>query len=393
MDVADVVWPVEVVSRVPKIVLGAVLVAVVLFIGTLTATAAPAPAAKQAIGNVTCDVSGGLSFSPALSPAGTRGGHEKITVDETLTGCNGSPGINVPSSPRSVKTKPIELPATIVGGEQVVGDCPMLGTQLSQASVRQTIKWGTPFQTQKFSLTSSLSEEQGIYYFFEHGDGHHTLNVASGLASAYSQALQNCMNGTGGPLVRVAFDPTISLVTEGTTVLTTQSVEGTNVAVGDLLSSDVSGGPNCTSASAQAAVQFNPAVPGTAALQLTSLTFNTCTIDMGPAIGTLPATVVVNNLPYSMSIGDGSGDPVTLGVVSLTISVNGGSSSCTYASPAALTGTYGNGTASIAFSGSLALTGGTGSLADNCPPAPLDAPNFTSVADASQSGSPAVFVN
>jgi len=330
--------------------------------------------------------------SAPLTPAGTHGGHEKITLTETLTRCIGSPGTNVPSSPQSVKTKPVKLPATMVGGKKVVGDCQVLGTQLSQASVKQTIKWGQPFKNQKFASTSRLMEEQGIFYFFNHEGGKHTLNGGLGLASASSQALQNCIGGTGGSLGRVAFDPTISLVTEGTTVLTTGSVAGTNVAVGDLLSSGVVGGPNCTSASAQAAVHFNPAVPGTATLQLTSLTFSNCTIDMGPGVGTLPATAVVNNLPYSMSIGDGSGDPATLGVVSLTISVNGGSSSCAYASPASLTGSYDNGTASITFSGSLALSGGTGPLAANCPSSPLNVPSFTSVADSSQSGSPAVFV-
>jgi hypothetical protein len=302
-------------------------------------------------------------------------------------------GSHPDTGPQSVKTKPIKLPATIVGGKKVVGDCQVLGTQLSQASVKQTIKWGKPFQNQEFALTSSLLQDEGIFYFFKHTDSGHKLIVALGLASPSSQALQNCINGTGGPLVSVAFDPTISSMTEGTTVLTTGSVGGTNVAVGDLLSSGVVGGPNCTSASAQAGVHVNPAVPGTATLQLTSFTFSNCTIDMGPGVGTLPSTVVVNNLPYSMSIGDGSGDPATLGVVSLTISVNGGSSSCAYASPASLAGSYDNGTASITFGGSLAFSGGTGPLAANCPSSPLNVPKVTSVADSSQSGSPAVFVN
>lgn len=396
---AEVASGVEVISRLPRILLCAVLVAVVLFIGTLTVAASPATAGspttagKQPIGNMTCDEGGGLSFSPPLTPAGTCGGHEKITLTETLTRCSGNPGTNVPPSPQSVKTKPIKLPATIVGGKKIVGECQVLGTQLSQASGTQTIKWGKPFQKQGFSLTSGLLEEEGIYYFFEHDQSGHKLIDSSGLASASSQALQNCIHGTGGPLASVAFDPTISSMTEGTTVLTTGSVGGTNVAVGDLLSSGVVGGPNCTSASAQATVQFNPAVSGTATLQLTSLTFNNCTIDMGPGVGTLAAAVAVNNLPYSMSIGDGSGDPATLGVVSLTISVNGGTSSCPYVSPASLTGSYGNGTAAITFSGSLALTGGTGPLAANCPSSPLNVPTFTPVADSSQSGSPAVFVN
>ncbi|HXW81276.1 MAG TPA: hypothetical protein VEJ84_17370, partial [Acidimicrobiales bacterium] len=160
------------------------------------------------------------------------------------------------------------------------------------------------------------------------------------------------------------------------------------------LSSGVVGGPNCASASAQAAVDFNPAVPGTATLQVTSLTFSNCTIDMGSAVGTLAATVVVNNLPNSMSIGDSSGDPAILGVMSLTTSVNGGASSCSYASSASLTGSYDNGTASISFTGpSLGFSGGTGPLAPSCPSSQPNISQLTTVADSSQSGSPAVFVN
>jgi len=393
--VGEVESRVGVVSRLSRIIVPrALLVVVVLFVGTLTVTASPAAAAKQPIGNVTCDAGGGLSFSPPLTPDGTSGRHEKITLTETLTQCNGSPGTNLPSSPQSVKTKPIKLPPMTVGGTKVVGDCQVLGTQLQQASTKQTIKWSKQYRETGFTFVSRLMEEEGIYYFFSHSQGKHPLVVSLGLASASSQALQACINGTGGPIDSVAFDPTISEMTEGTTVLTMGNVGGRNVTVGDLLTTAVVGGPNCTSASAQAAVHFNPAMPGTATLQLTSLTFSGCTIDMGPAVGTVPGTVAVNNLPYPMSVGDGSGDPVTLGIVSLTISVQGGSSSCSYASSASLTGTYDNGTASIAFSASsLAFSGGTGPLAPSCPSSQPNISQLTSIADSSQSGSPAVFVN
>jgi Phage tail baseplate hub (GPD) len=391
--VAEVVPRTNGLFRSSRILLFAVLVATVSFVGSLTAAVAPATAAKLPISNVTCDESGGLSFSPPLTPAGTPGHHEKITFTETLTGCGGSPGTNVPSSPQSVKTKPIKLPAATVGNEKVVGDCQLLGTQLSLASLKQKISWSTQYRETTFDFVSRLMEEEGIYYFFNHDNGKHTL-VTLGLTSASSQSLANCIEGTGGPIVSVAFDRTISSMTEGGAVLTTGGVGGTRAAVGDLLSSDVVGGPNCTSANGQAGVQSNPAAPGTATLVLTSLTFGNCTIDMGPGVGALPATVLVNDLPLSMSIGDGSGDPAALGTVSLTISVNGGAASCSYASPASPTGIYDNGTSSVDFSGSvLAFTGGTGSLAANCPSSPMSAPSFISVVDSSQSGSPAVFVN
>jgi hypothetical protein len=370
-----------------------VLAAIVVLVGARTAAASPAASGTQPIGNVTCDASGSLSFSPALTPDGSRGVQEKITLTEKLTGCKGSPGTHVPSSPQSVQTEPFKLPAAIIHGKRVVGDCEVLGPQLSRASARQTIKWGKQFQQQEFKFASRLMEEEGIYYFFNHTGGKHTLIVALGLGSTASRALQNCVKGTGGRLTRLAVDPTISSVTEGPTVLTTGSVGGASAAVGDLLSSSVVGGPDCTSASAKAAVHFNPARPGTATLRLTSFSFNNCTIDMGPGVGTLPAAIVANNLPYSMSLGDGVGDPATLGPVSLTISVSSGSSSCTYTSPGSLTGNYSNGTATVTFSGSLALSSGTGPLSDNCPSSSLNIPRLTSMADSSQSGSPAVFVN
>lgn len=390
---AEGAWGVVVVQRLPKVLLSVVLVAVVLLVGVRTAAASPAPSAAQPIRHLTCDASGRVSFNPPLTPVGLRGRHEKIALTERLTGCKGSPGTHVPSSPQSVSTKPITLPAAIVGGRKVVGDCKVLGSQLSHVSMKQTIKWGNQFQAQGFAFTSHLLEEEGIYYFFQHSSGKHTLNVALGFASTSTRALQSCIDGSGGPLARLVFDPTISSVTEGTTILTTGKVGGTNVAVGDQLSMGSTGGPACTSASAHAAVHFNPAVTGTATLQLTSLVFSSCTIDMGPGIGSLPATVVVNSLPYSMSIGDGPGDPATLGAVSLTISVNGGSSSCVYASPSSPTGAYDNSAASITFDGSIAYSGGTGPLAANCPTSPLNVPMFASLADATQPGSPKVFVN
>ncbi len=371
----------------------------VLLIGTLPAAASPATARKQPIGNVTCEAGGTLSFSPPLTPMGMRGGHEKVILNETLTGCTGSPGTNVPASPQSIKTKPIRLRATSTGGKKVVGACPVFASQLSQAPVTQKIKWGKVNGVQTAVVVGHEGEEiftdqfGRLWLVFKgsRSEGE-PINVSLALTRGPSEALQKCMTGSGGPISSVAFDPTISFMTEGTTVLTTGSVAGTNVTTGDVLSSRVVGGPACTSASAQAAVDFNPAVPGTATLQLTSLIFSNCSIDMGPGVGTLPATVVVNGLPYSMSLSDGSGDPATLGIVSLTVSVEGGSSSCGYASPTSLTGSYDNGTASITFGGALAFTGGSGPLSTNCPSSPLNVPTFTSVADSSQSGSPAVFV-
>jgi hypothetical protein len=372
-----------------------VLVALVAVSGGLAAVASPVGATSQPIGNVTCQVGGSLSFNPPLTPSGTQGGHEKATLTETLSRCVGPLDTMVPSSPKfGVKTAPFKH--FVLFGH--FNQCSGLGSELSQSSVKQTIKWGPPFQPTKVALQVSLEIVNAGTFMHELGHNlglHHggAVNGALGLTAASAQALQNCSNGIGGPIASVIFDPNISSMTAGTTVLTTGSLGGSNVAVGDLLTSPVVGGPSCTSGNAQAAVQFNPAVLGTAALQLTALTFSNCSIDM-VGVGPLPATVVANDLPSPMSVGDGAGDPATLGLVSLTISVNGGTSSCSYASPAALTGGFTNATNSLMFSGSpIPFTGGTGPLASNCPTSALSLPVLTSVTDSTQSGSPLVFVN
>jgi hypothetical protein len=346
------------------------------------------------MGRVTCDASGALSFSPPLSPSGTAASRETIVLSEKLTKCKGQPGSQVPSSPRSVSTKPIELPQSqSPSGGHVVGSCLVLGTQLSHASVQQTIRWGGNYQAQSFSFVSRLLEAAGIYYFFEHSGGSHRLQLALGLASKSSSALQTCIQSKGGPIGRLVIDPVISSMTEGVTVLTTHKVGGTNAAVGDQLSAGVSGGPSCTSAAAKATVQFNPARPGVSTVLLTNVVFSGCSINMGPAVGVLPATIDVHGLSDAMSISDAPGDPAKMGGVSLTISVNSGSSTCLYASAASVSGGFQNGTNSIGFTGSLAYSGGTGSLSADCPTSSLAALSFATVLDTSQVGSPPVFVN
>ena len=378
------------------------LLAVVAFFflptGVLVAVGSPAFAGAQPVGNVSCSVSGSMSFKPPLTSTGTPGSHEKVTFNQTLTGCVGSPGTTVPSS-ASMKIKPAKVPAALVGGQKVVGGCDTI--QNFPSPVPLTVKWGKPFEILKTSLSIQLLTEQagtvmhevGHNFGLNHG-GNGPLNVGVVFASNSAMALQNCLAGSSAPISVISIDSTKSLATLGPTVLTTGSAGGPNAAISDLLTSGVAGGPNCTSGTAQATVQKNPAAPGTATLELTALSFSGCTINMGLVVGTLAATVVANNLPYSMLMGDGAGDPAAMGIVSLTISVMGGSSTCSYASPVALTGSYSNATDSLTFSGSgLAFTGGTGSLSSSCPTGSLSPPILTSVVDSSVSGSPAVFVN
>ena len=202
-----VAWHHEAASRLPRILVSAALVAVVLFIGARTATASSATAGKQSIGNVTCDGSGSLSFSPPLTPAGTPGGQEKVTLTERLTGCEGSHGTKVPSSPQSLTTKPITCLQRSVRARRSSGTARCSGPSSRSAAIEQTIEWGKPFKEQRFGLTASLLEEEGIYYFFQHASGKHTLNVGLGLASASSRALQDCIKGMSGRLGEVDVRP------------------------------------------------------------------------------------------------------------------------------------------------------------------------------------------
>jgi hypothetical protein len=375
----------------------AVVAALVLPAGGLVTAVSPAFAGAMPIGNVTCNAGGSLSFSPPLTPTGTRGGHEKVMLTEVLDGCVGSPGTNLPSSPQFVKTKPIKLPAAVVGGKKVVGDCQTIVSQFSQAAIKQTIRWGHPFlQTKVVGGGEEIFTDKfgriKVRFKWDRSDGG-PVNVALALSQTSSQALTNCINGTGASLTNVAFDPTISSMTGGTAVLTTGSLGGANVNVGDTLSASVTGGPQCASGSAQTAVVSNPARPGVALLQLTSMSFSNCTLTL-LVDGVQSASVVVDSLPYPLSIGDGVGDPATMGIMSLTFVFPGGNGSCTYASAAASTGGYSNASDSLTFGGSgLGLTGGTGAFGSECPTTSLTLPSLTAVVDVNQSGSPAVYVN
>jgi hypothetical protein len=99
-------------------------------------------------------------------------------------------------------------------------------------------------------------------------------------------------------------------------VLTTGSVGGPAVAVGDTLNAPSSGsvviGPvTCTASAITAMVTSNPSSPGTATLTQNAWSFTGCTTTSGPA------TIAVNNLPYCFSV-NSSG---TVGLTACTSTV------------------------------------------------------------------------
>jgi len=219
------------------------------------------------------------------------------------------------------------------------------------------------------------------------------MDTALFLSPASAQALANCAAGSGGTVSSVVIDSGISALTVGPTVLTAGGLGGTNIPAVDMLSAKVTGGPQCASGSALAAVVKNPAKPGIAQLQLTSMSFTNCTLTL-LVDGVQPATVVVTNLPYGVGIEDSAGDPAVIGSMSLTFVFPGGFGSCSYASSPAFTGSYSNASDSLTFNGSsLAFSGGTGAFGSECPTSSLTLPSLIAVVDSSQNGSPAVFVN
>lgn len=109
-------------------------------------------------------------------------------------------------------------------------------------------------------------------------------------------------------------------------------------------------------------------------------------------------SVTVNNLSYTNSVGDGSGNPVTLspgsaGPIQTTIKLRTllGSVTCTYqANPTSLSGTTDNTAQTISFSNqSFGLSSGPGT----CFAAGYFTAAYGPVQDTSQSGSPSVYVN
>lgn len=150
-------------------------------------------------------------------------------------------------------------------------------------------------------------------------------------------------------------------------VLTTGSVGGTAVAVGDTLTAPLASGTtatlyssatgtsgiSCTSSQFTATVADNPAAPGTATESLSGHTFNSssCTTNVTGVLGV--TSITVNNLPYTTAVAsDGTvtvtpanGSAIQTTVVLRTLL---GSISCVYQAPS-LSGVASNTDNSITF--------------------------------------------
>jgi hypothetical protein len=191
----------------------------------------------------------------------------------------------------------------------------------------------------------------------------------------------------------------------GSNVLTTGSVGGANVAVGDVISASLKSGTSatfvsgsstvtCTTSQFTATVTSNPAAGGSAGENLTAQTFSNCTAHITGV--SRVNSITVNNLSYVTSI-NGTSKAVSLsagsaGPVQATISLQSllGAVVCSYRpNSGSLSGTGSNTDNSIAFSGQ-ALTKSSGS--GLCPGTSTFSATYAPSVDTSVAGSPAVFV-
>ncbi|MFD9685889.1 Tat pathway signal sequence domain protein [Kitasatospora sp. NPDC059088] len=191
-------------------------------------------------------------------------------------------------------------------------------------------------------------------------------------------------------------------------VLTTGSTGGAAVAAGDALAATLAGGSatfystatsttgvTCATSQLSATVLTNPTAPGTATESMTGLTFGSCTANVTGV--TSVQSLTVDTRPYGVSIDDGTGLPVTLtggsaGQIQATAVLNSwfGTITCTYRLSGAFTGTADNGGQSLTFTNEhFAKSGGSGL----CPGDGYFSASYGPVADTSQSGAPAVYVN
>ncbi len=150
-------------------------------------------------------------------------------------------------------------------------------------------------------------------------------------------------------------------------VLTVGSLGGTPVAVGDQLSAPLASGTHanfyssstgtsgvtCTTSQFVATDVTNPASPGSATESLGTQNFSGCSSNVTGVTGV--QSITVNNLPFTTTVSDSSGFPVTVtagstGPIQTTVVLNTllGSTTCVYTS-GPLSGSASNTDNSISF--------------------------------------------
>ena len=202
------------------------LVAAAAALISLTMVGAVAtPASAKVVtpsGNVTCKVSGSLSFTPPLTPGnGTPNvADEVISTTLSLSGCAGSsdPVGQVPTASTSVVTKAIKIKAIKIGRTKYAGGCNTFVSAIKATSIESTITWNNGIKLSKTTLgnvqlneiapSNSISASGSATGSF---GGRSFLNAQ--LNSASSTALGTCLVGSGPSVASVTFDSSTSSIT------------------------------------------------------------------------------------------------------------------------------------------------------------------------------------
>ena len=188
-------------------------------------------------------------------------------------------------------------------------------------------------------------------------------------------------------------------------VLTIGKLGGTAVRPGAVLKASLPTGSTavfrlaakkvtCKQAAFTATVSSNPNAPGTARASLTAQTFAKCATNVS---GVTVTGITVANLPYTVTVSDSKGDPVTVSgrtkpkPILVTAKLKAGKTAftCNY-SATSITGHFSNATNAVSFSKQKLTKSAGGKL---CLPAVYFTATFGPVVDSSVKGSPKVFVN
>jgi hypothetical protein len=185
-------------------------------------------------------------------------------------------------------------------------------------------------------------------------------------------------------------------------VLTSGKAGGANVATGATLKASLaskttalfnagsSGKISCKTSSVSDKVTKNPAKPGTADLSLTAQSFSKCSATGNPNF-TGVKSVVVDGLPYTTTISDSKGDPVSVSKSKVTLNLDStvGVITCVY-SASSTHGSASNKTQTITFTNqAFKIVSGP----KVCPSSGKFSATYGPVLDTSVKGDPHVFVN
>ncbi|MBO1418839.1 Tat pathway signal sequence domain protein [Streptomyces sp. FH025] len=221
-------------------------------------------------------------------------------------------------------------------------------------------------------------------------------------AAVAALALAAAIPASAAPAIAAPGDSAVPVLTAG-------SAGGTAVAAGDALAAPLAAntsatfystatsttGVTCATSQLSGTVLSNPAAPGTATGSLTGLTFGSCTSNVTGV--TSVKSLTVGALPYGVAIGDGAGLPVTLtggsaGPIQATAVLNSwfGTITCSFQLSGAFTGSADNTAHGLTFVNEHFVKSGGSGL---CPADGYFSAAYGPVADTSQPGAPAAYVN